>query len=240
MSVYPINPETKYNLELWGLTDASSEKNRMEKFKAGFIDKPLAFQLDFNSSQIPEKNNVSILENGVSGAAAYFDGMDDYIYIPSNEDTNFSGNMAVSLWFRIENPESDEYMRLLSNRKTWDENAGYELEINPLRTRINFCGGATNPDEQGVTEYSFDDDWHHLVAMIKDKKAVFYVNGEHIGKDSFVAEPLPTETGLYIGCSGSENDFFQGWLDEINLFRRALSEMEIEKLYNLKQNENRE
>lgn len=233
-TVSPLSPGKNYEISISGLEDTSSEKNKMEKFTTSFIDKPLVFVFNFDSISNTGKATFEPENNGVSGKAGYFKGQDNFIRINQGSATNIEGNMAVSLWFRLEVADMDSYMRLLSCRKSWNSEEGYELEINPSLNRINFCGAAKNADSQGLLEYKFDDNWHHLVALIKDHEALFYIDGEFAGRDSFVAQPAKSQTSLYLGCSGSESDFFKGWLDEVSIYRRALSEDEIQNIFNLK------
>jgi hypothetical protein len=142
-----------------------------------------------------------------------------------------AGNMAVSLRFKLANPELDRYCRILSKREAWDQPSGYELECNPARDRLNFSGGNTGPGGQGVIHYSFDDKWHHLIVVARSGEARFYMDGKKAGTDTETARPKPNGVDLYLGSTPGLSDFFHGALDEVKIFSRALSPSEIEALF---------
>ena len=105
------------------------------------------------------------------------------------------------------------------------------MEINPLQTRINITGGSVGADDQGIAKNVFDKNWHHLVAMIKNGEAIFYLDGQFHAKDRFVAPPKENDINLVLGATSKLSDVYQGLMDEIYIFNRALSESEVLQLY---------
>ena len=83
--------------------------------------------------------------------------------------------------------------------------------------------------------------WYHVVAVRKTsptKQGTFYING---AQDSGGWQSWIYGTGSYyplaIGttepiCGGGGN-FFNGYLDEVRAYNRALSQEEITELYNM-------
>ncbi len=233
--------EREQELTIQNIADRSA--NSIKKTTLSLTDKPLvgywmAESSEGKSADLSENGNDGIIKNAVwvegkKGKALHFSGKNSYVNCGNNKTLNLSGDMAVAVWFKLDEPKAGKYYRILSKRKIWNSPNGYELELNPSQSRINISGGARDGAQQGVIEYAFDNNWHHLVAMIKDKKALVYIDGELAGKDELVAAPSPNDIVLFLGANPNAQDNFEGALDELMLFNRALSLKEVKDLFNL-------
>jgi len=84
------------------------------------------------------------------------------------------------------------------------------------------------------------DQWHHIVAVFDsdtDRHAI-YINGEKVAENEYPVGPIPDTTPghpLYIGVNYSPRPYDQRWwdgyIDEIALYDRALSAAEVKTLY---------
>lgn len=238
----PLKQNTEYALEILKMADRSKSGNLVYNQQLIFVDDPIAGYWSFDEGQgdqaldsSPHQNhgkvNNPVWVEGVKNTALFFDGKTTYVDCGISESLHLEGDMAVSLWFRLEDKDADSYMRFLSRRKFWDVPEGYELEYNPHRNRLNLSGGNQTTDDQGVIQYTFDSEWHHLVAMIRDGEALFYINGKFSGKNDWVAEPALSPYPLIIGATSGLNDHFHGIIDEVILYNRALSEKEVQYKY---------
>ena len=77
------------------------------------------------------------------------------------------------------------------------------------------------------------DDWYHVVGTFDKTKMRIYVNGGFAGDadqtDSFTQSNNP----LCIGADHfGDSVYFQGRIDDLRLYNRALNETEIGLLYN--------
>jgi hypothetical protein len=82
--------------------------------------------------------------------------------------------------------------------------------------------------------------WHHIVAVFDsdtDRHAI-YINGEKVIENEYPMEPIPDTTPghpMYIGVNYSPRPYHQRWwdgyIDELILYGRALSAPEVEALY---------
>ena len=219
LSIDPLKPETEYSINISNLKDCSLKGNKISPVSLKYVDKPVVGYWSFD-----ENKNTQ----GIKGMA-FSPNKSKPIVVKSNK-YNLSGNMAVLVWLKLDDPKKDQYYRIISKRKQWNENAGYELEINPAQNRINICGAATSENQQGIVKYVFDDKWHQFVAMIKDGKAIVYVDGILIGEDPFVAPSAENNTDLTIGGASDGGSVFEGRMDELKIYNRSLSKSEIADL----------
>jgi polygalacturonase len=230
----------KQKLSINNITDDTEKGNKIKTTSIWVEDNPLVgYWISEKEGEITsdksDNNNTGKINNaqwvnGKVNQALSFAGKDHYINCGNAPSINISGDMAISVWFKVDNPSAGKYYRILSKRKIWNSPTGYELEINPSQNRINISGGAKDGAQQGVIQYQFDNKWHHMVAMIKNEAAYVYIDGKPAGKDDNVAEPAANDVPLFIGATPGNTNNFEGVLDELKIFNRALSEQEINKL----------
>jgi hypothetical protein len=82
--------------------------------------------------------------------------------------------------------------------------------------------------------------WHHIVAVrdSNSKSKKIYVDGKLNASSAFDDQPFQNNLDpVYIGasvCETARHDYFQGDLDDVLVYNRALSEAEIQELYSLR------
>jgi hypothetical protein len=237
----PVQSYKGYELVISRMVDRSSSENTVKNKSHTITDEPLIAYWNFNEqsngSYVSEKSShrarpvhIKSVE-GVKGKGVSFNGVGSYLDAGYHTSYETKGDIAFSVWLKLDDPVLDNYMRVFSRRKAWDQPAGYEFEINPANSRVNFSGGNLGATDQGIMNHSFSDGWHHYVGMIKDGQAELYVDGVKVGEDDEVAPPISSTYPLIIGATSALKDFYYGDMDELYLFNRALSPEEIQSLY---------
>ncbi len=168
--------------------------------------------------------------DGHIGDAITFDGVDDRVVTPAPPIVG-SGNRTVAFWVRPAELISSVSDHLVEWGTTAVNGARYTVKLDPgnvLRVEIsgsNFVSSLVVP--QGV--WSF-------VAVVMDGPTLgdnrLYVNSS--SQDATGANSIDTgsDNGVNIGGSFAFSDrYFNGAIDDVRIYNRALSETEIEKLY---------
>ena len=158
---------------------------------------------------------------GVANKAYSFDGIDDYISVTRNYQSAFS----LSIWF---NPStSPQYNPLVD---AFDANWEVQLK-NTSPDYVSFIT-SSNYQEFISTQTTTTNNWYHLVCTYSSNTITFYLNG--IQTDQFTVNPLPNNNGsYYFGASLTGDDqFYNGKLDDIGIWNRALTSTEITALFN--------
>ena len=80
------------------------------------------------------------------------------------------------------------------------------------------------------------DEWHHVVATYKQGASnagfkIFYIDGKQIGRAGSGTKKNPANNGLLLIGSEINRSFWQGHLDDICIYNRALSEEQVKSLY---------
>ena len=179
--------------------------------------------------------------SGVSGTALRFDGVDDYIQIPMPVQ-DFS-QFTVALWFKTAVPGRGLYTgESFSDNTMWQRYMsamadGGEISLatvdGRLRGEFNLVQGG---DARALySEAAVADDQWHLSAMTisaKEQIALFLdgcqVDRRAISEDAGL---INASIGQHeIGCTvwWNATKYYSGAIDDIRLYRRALSPAEIE------------
>jgi hypothetical protein len=164
---------------------------------------------------------------GKVGTGFWFDGIDDVVEVASAPALNFGANapMTVELWaYRSGQGGS---MTLLGKRDGCGlTSPNYELSFH-ADLGLVFGGGLENRVESGADLPL--NEWAHIVGTFDGTTFHLYRNGDLVGTETGVLGP-PVSSPLKIGGSGSCNPF-QGSLDEVAIYNRALSQSEIRSIY---------
>ncbi|MDP6905511.1 MAG: LamG domain-containing protein, partial [Verrucomicrobiota bacterium] len=77
-----------------------------------------------------------------------------------------------------------------------------------------------------------DDIWHHFVFTVDEDGASIYLDGNAQQRDKWTGSSIKTENNydVQIGAYGDQS-YYQGKLDDIRIYNRALSAGEVKALY---------
>ena len=242
-----ISDDTEYILSIADVSDLATVPNAIEQpIKFSFTHKNFLSQTvaswDFNEGEgdIFEDQsgnlNQGTLYNGLSWSKGQiangllFDGIDDYANIPSSNSLDINGDaVSVSLWTRlallpgelpgaygpIYDSETDNYV-------IYEDKGNSEL-----RFKVSTSNGAERP---GIRETDLRvNEWLHIVGVYDGSNAMIYLNGELKDTHSLTGIVNP---GQVANLGTSLGSYFKGSIDNIQVFSRALTESEINFLYN--------
>ena len=158
--------------------------------------------------------------NGVTNQAYSFDGVDDYISILRN----YQGSFTTSIWFNSNG--NSQYKPLID---AFDVN--WEIQImNSFLAYVSF-DNSSNLQVFNSSVLITNNNWNNLICTYNSNILNFYLNGTQI--DQFTVNTLPINSGNYfLGASQTGSDqYFEGKLDDIGIWNRALTPQEITNLY---------
>lgn len=248
-----LNEETTYYWKINEINTKGETEGKVWSFttEVGPLPKIMTAHWPFDesagntASDASEYNNTGTLHNmsdaswtsGVLDGGLEFDGEDDYILVPHSDYIDFSDNsFSISFWLK-QNVEN-RHMRYLIKGTHEAPGTGKRYEVfhhadNEIRFAIDDNFNKTSlalPNTDFVTG-----DWVHVVA-IRDTDAgqiYLYLNGEQVGSLTDVTGDISQKEDMYIGVSSDEdNTNLAATLDDIRLYSYALSQSEIQDLYN--------
>lgn len=173
---------------------------------------------------------------GRADHALAFDGINDFLQIPHNNSQNMNINgFAVSFFVKVDLNAIGTTFTLfdkISRSDCLTANNGWTLQnaLTGASLAFAYADFATFYKMPGPT--IIDTDWHHIVARTSNNQLNFFIDGVNFSTSYLFANPANSSSPLLVGKRGCGNDlFFQGALDDIRFYNRALSDDEIMTLY---------
>ena len=153
-----------------------------------------------------------------NGSALSFDGTDDYVGIPT---INIPTDIAVEAWVYSTNYNQNGFIVQKA-----PVNAQWQLFFEAAA--LKWRGGDTTTVSCTLPA---DSQWHYVAATQKGTAAIIYIDGKQCG--SGAATAIGNGAGLIdIGRHSASGYFFNGLIDEVRVYNRALSAEEIRYHYN--------
>jgi hypothetical protein len=176
----------------------------------------------------------------------YFDGTDDRIVIPNNNNIDLSNAITISCWFKTSDNGSSKNI-LFSKEHKYEFDVRFRNDLSLTRIQVYIGNGSSfNVFNFDIPNFKYDS-WNHLVITrasnnISSTSSVkLYMNGTEIAllsKTNNVTTVSSSTNPIIIGSryiSGviSEIECFEGYISQFIIFTRELSHSEILELYNL-------
>jgi len=178
-------------------------------------------------------NGASIVDDATRGQVLYLDGNNDYVSVSDSDSLDMSEELSLSSWFYI--PEE------LPSRQTilGKHYTEYELLVYPSgRIHTYSSNGTLGEYDEGISAYVkggkwLPNKWYHVIWTLKGTHETIYINGERIGDDNrkTYAGTLPGERELNIGKRTNGSLYFKGLIDDVMLYSRELSPVEVRRIY---------
>jgi RHS repeat-associated protein len=229
---YPSGIAVDASGRLWVVDAPSREKRTAPSTPAG---PTAAYGLDENSGTTARDGAMhhdgslqyQTWVEGKYGKAVKFDGEGTCLSVPNSVDIQLSGSFTLSAWIKPAN--LTQWAPIFF--KEAESFYSYSLFFGAFEAGHVQGYVAEKPWEQWAEVESPEkltvNTWAH-VAMTSDATTLrLYVNGKQV--DTASAKAVTESNGpLMIGCWKKESQYFNGTIDNVRVFNRALSAAEIE------------
>jgi hypothetical protein len=170
-------------------------------------------------------------DKGKIGGAYYFNGASDYIYIdlPISLKDIPNNDFTLSLWLKSDDITQDQRVVLQAGNKT-EKNF---IKIQQMYNQIHFgvCEDGTKRARRSDNISS--NIWYHIAGVwdASENSLKLYVNGNISQKIGYRQYAMSIDQGFDIGHGSTSSRFWLGYIDELQLFDRALSDGQIYQIY---------
>ena len=169
--------------------------------------------------------------NGKRGKALIFNGSSDKIVIPNSTNLNISGSeITSSVWFKA---SALSGKTMLLNKGSYGHHWNYGIGLNGANLMFRHHNGDIISTSITVPLNS----WNNFTAVYSGGNDYFYFNGLLVDTKSDTGWQEQTGSHqLTLGAAYNINtdlysEFFNGTIDEVRIYNRALTATEISKLY---------
>ena len=166
-------------------------------------------------------------KDGYFGGGLVFDGAGDEVNIPYHADLN-SEVFTICAWANVADGGTG-HRAVISSRADFPQR-GFIFYCTPANTWQFWIGAGPNHWKSAQGPAVTVDDWDHLTGTYANGNHRFYVNGEFAAEQKFDIVVNPEEE-LLIGAGANEtanhNYFFNGTIDEVQIYNRVLTDDEI-------------
>ncbi|EHQ27845.1 LamG domain-containing protein [Mucilaginibacter paludis] len=200
---------------------------------------------DGNANDFSGNNNNGTLHNvtpvadrnGNANSAYHFNGSNSFISVADNTALRLSGtDFTINAWVKLDDYNAS-YGSEVVDKRLPGGNTGYTFSINGYANTVSPLGtfgwGGTSTVALDTTQ------WHMVTAVytVATQEVKLYKDGVYNNTTSSIASPLSTNNAtLYIGCDNpiisSPGYFFNGAMDDIRIYNRALDATAITQLHN--------
>jgi hypothetical protein len=161
-----------------------------------------------------------------SGQALQFNGTgSQYVNLGTWNPSTTTGQLTVSLWAKWFGLTT-QYQGLIGKRDGWDPtNMMWQIEAERTNGTLGFFSNGSNPaDGDPVLPVG---QWAHVAATFDGTTAKFYFNGQMTGQGAFTFGSDPAAAMVIGACEANGGNPFNGAIDEVRLYNRALIAVEI-------------
>lgn len=201
-------------------------------------------------------NNGAVFVDAKVNRGLEFDGAGDYVQTPSNE-LKTANDFTIELWFKADSTWFGKHLiwQGISTQDGWGFNGasteqemhisfGNYMESPENNKLIFFLGNDQASDDSGVLNpvYAFSDttNWHFVTVVVEkmstNPTAKLYLDAElkstDTGENDASTARNNWNTNLRIGRPGTPARYFDGKIDEVAIYNRALTVNEIQEHYN--------
>lgn len=178
-------------------------------------------------------HGVTFDPNGRIGGAFRFDGNDHFVSVPNSEDLTLAddADKTFSFWWKtMAFPTS--WSGFLTKRRVMNQHRGLVFALHSqheyyLVNKIDHWAAFSIPTKGS--------DWEHVVLTKTRLTWKIFHNGRKLLVSRNTgwpfADTMETDVPLLIGSDAVTHAGFDGWIDELRIYDRCLSEIEILELY---------
>lgn len=204
------------------------------------------------SNQLTNYNGVKFVtdRNGKANSSCHFNGANQDLKANHSSSLSVSGDVTIASWV-LDSISTSNYQTIVAKRQSGYWNYTLSISHDTGITKKGKNKIVTSRRNTGpVVDFKFSLDtiplgkWVHLAVTVKSDTVRFYINGKESNclVDSNILFPksfgrvfsIPAKdplSGLSVGSSNDGTEFFKGRIDDVGIWKRALSGCEVKALF---------
>jgi len=164
-----------------------------------------------------------------TGDSLSFDGTDDYVTVADSTSLDVTA-ITIALWIKAGSVSSTQY--LVAKWLPTGDNRAYSLFLNGSTVvfETSFDGSTYNTLNSSTSLIAST--WYHIAVTFSGTAKVIFINGSSSGNTSVTGTLRNSNANLTIATvnDGTLADFYEGIIDEVSIYNRALTADEVKAL----------
>ena len=158
--------------------------------------------------------------------AMYFTGQSS-VDCGNNSAFNIKDKITVFAWIKTLKFNNSQETFISKGDSSW------RLARYQLTDGLEMAGSGLRPNQWAISNKKVDDGkWHLITGVYNGKQIQVYIDGELESSAKATGKIRSNDLNVSIGLNSAYgNRQFKGWIDEIAIFKRALTQEEISKVY---------
>ena len=211
----------------------------------GEIDQVRIFNKVLSASEITtlynemgERNGVpSNVDFGIEGKTLYgakFNGSNSYVDLPLTSIFGGKNTFTVSLWFKT---TTTTRSRIFTDYAQTSRNCDIIFDSDGTIEVTTDYNQSSNLIYNSTTKYN-DDNWHHISVSLNQatSQRTIYIDGSLVNtgtlsSNNWSGSGQKVSLGVFYSSSSGYSQYFDGEIDQLRIFNKALSSSEVSKLY---------
>ncbi len=163
---------------------------------------------------------------GYAGLAPYFDGVNDFISLGNPTNVPSDGVISLLAWIK---PEATDSLRNILDHGIVGDHEVYMRMMNGYYEVGSWDGVTAYMARYAIPPGDLGQ-WVHLAGVYDGSRWILYRNGREVARQTSGVGALPVDGDWVIGARGDLPErFFRGWIDEVEIFPRALLPEEVSR-----------
>jgi hypothetical protein len=158
--------------------------------------------------------------SGKIGAALQFDGVNNYVEIPS---LDLTGNLSAEAWVYVDDL-THKWGGIVSTGDTWTTRA-LTLGFTDINLEHDFKFAVWNSTgamgQTYVSTSGYTNRWVHVMGTYDGSYVRLYLNGIEVAKTPLTGSIRSVSDKVYMGCWLSKH-YFNGTIDEVKINNQAI------------------
>lgn len=183
-----------------------------------------------NDGTLISMNPGSDWVTGKVDGALDFDGSNDYVDCGNGVSLSLTGtSITVIAWVRWDSNDSWSAIAMKTSSGSWTN--GYGLYAHSNGT-VNFYVTRWNQNRASAS-FAADGAWHHVAGTYDGSSVRIWVDGVEGTPDAYTGNITDAADSFEIGRGASNSYNFNGSIDDVRVYNRALTPTEVQTLYSL-------
>jgi PKD repeat protein len=163
---------------------------------------------------------------GKVGRALAFDGMNDWVTIANAPSLALGSRGTIAAWVKL--TTLGRWQSILAKGSTNNDAAhNYALEITPTNVIRCILGNGTTYLQLDASLTPIPGQFYHLACTWDETTVRLYVNGILNESTAQTLTPVGNTAPLFLGKFGGNIDWLKGTIDEMRIYKRALTTREV-------------